>query len=97
MTLAIAVITLTIVLASLAPRIAGAEQSAEVISFVTIIARETGALCYQDVFDESASSDPREELQHGMDFTALRENASFRGIMPLDKAILRGLFPCGMV
>ena len=97
LTLAIAVITLTIVLAPLAPRIAGAANQAEVMNFVTIIAQSPGALCYQDVNREPVSSDPREELQAGMDFAAMRENASFRGIMPLDKAILKGLSPCGMV
>ena len=95
LTLAIAVITLTIVLVSLAPRIAGAEDQAEVMNFVTIIAQAPGALCYQDVNRFPKSSDPRDELQEGMDFAAMTENASFRGIMPLDKAILRGLGECG--
>ena len=96
LTLATAVITLTIVLASLAPRIAGADQNPEGINFVSVLQAD-GLNCYQDFHAvEGSAPDPKEELGEGMDQAGVRDNVLFRGIMRADKVDLRGLQGCGI-
>ena len=81
-------ITLTIVLTLLVPRIAGADTV-----FVSVL-DFNGALCFKDFHTTAPTLDPKEELSDGMDFAAVTDNASFRGIMRRDKLNNRGLSEC---
>ncbi len=99
LTLAIAVITLTIVLGSVTPRIAGAAESAEGINFVTIVQTDLQGLCYTDAHTLGAQrSDAKEEVQAGIELIANTEaKATFKGISREDVARdpgRRNLSPC---
>ena len=95
-------ITLIIVLATFAPRIAEAENNADAINFVSVLETPDffgGNFCWADVHrvdKENAQTDAKEELESGMTLAAVNEGTSFRGIMREDKVLQRGIDQCGL-
>ena len=82
-------ITLTIVLAPLAPRTALADEK----NYVTVL-EVFGVMCFHDSFIPANSSpDAKEEVQSGMVLAAAL-GVPFRGIMREDNVVNRGLTNC---
>ena len=91
-------ITLTIIFAPLAPRIA---HAADGINFVTIARlSDTDTLCFKDVhaLEEGQRSDPADEVAAGMEAAAMGDisevAARFQGIRREDVVARQGLTPC---